>query len=317
MKVIKNISKAVSILVFTLAVAVQGPAAHAKNVVIVRKGLADFDEVKKAIAMKLKSHKVVDIVLTKDASYEEFEKPLMAAKPDVIVVMDNKFINYAMRLTEKTKSLRGVATMGINLKKVLEGNKSLSGVAFEAPALQIVSKFRYIASKPVKTVLTVYQDDFRGVVNDAKEQLARVGIKLVALKADTDDDDDLKEFLEEAISEETIKKEKADAIWVMTDSVLLSPELFAEVWVPRSKSLKVPFLCGVDKFASKEMDFCVYSASPNYKDLGYQVADMVQDVLDRGQATGVDYIVSVKRTINTEKLNRIGITVNQARLNEE
>ena len=81
--------------------------------------------------------------------------------------MDNKSVNFAMRFNNSSddyaRKLRGVATMGLNLKKVLAENKNIAGVAYEVPAYLIITQFRYLVKAPISTILTIYRaSEFQG-----------------------------------------------------------------------------------------------------------------------------------------------------------
>ena len=294
----------------------------AAKILVVRKGSPDFTSVLDAVAAEVgKAHQIADMPIDAELDYEGFSQHVRAAKPDLLVLMDNQAVNLALRFNQEAdayaRSLRGIATMGLNLKKVLSGNPRIAGVAYEVPALSVVTQFRFVTGTPLRRVLTIYrQQEFGDTIAQAKTQLQREGIELVAIDADGVGADDLKDFLGEKLSGSHGGK-KVDAIWVQSDNALLTAETFGQVWVEKSRQLKLPFLCGIEKFAAKELDFCSFAASPDARDLGHQVAEMIFAVLDEHRSPGelgIEYILGVKETVNLAKLKSCGLDVRADRL---
>lgn len=310
----------------TLAVAAVSAEALAAKVLIVRQAANDFADVKTGIQNALgTAHTVADYVIDGDTKYDAFKSKVNEEKPDLLVVMDNKAVKFAQELnTEadpKLKNMRGIATMGLNLKKVLAGSKTIAGVAYEVPAFTVITQFRYIVKQPIKNVMVIYRkSQFEGTVSEAQAQLKREGVNLIALDAESKGTDpkDLVSFIDDNLKDE-VDGTKVDAIWVLSDNALMNKETFAPFWVTRAREMKVPFLCGIEKFASKDLDFCSYSASPQHKDLGQQVSEMIFAVLEEGRKPadiGVDYILSVSKLLNAERLEKTGLETVPDRLKD-
>ncbi|MCM8526156.1 MAG: hypothetical protein NE327_06540, partial [Lentisphaeraceae bacterium] len=54
-----------------------------------------------------------------------------------------------------------------------------------------------------------------------------------------------------------------------------------------------------------DMQFCAYAASPNHRDLGSQVTEMIFAIIDGStpEEIGVEYILSVEKTANMAKMS--------------
>lgn len=311
------------LIVMALALALTAPASAAK-LLVVRKGSRDFEDVSRSFRDAMgTAHTVVDYVIVNETSYPTFARKVRDEKPDLLVLMDNQAVSLAIKLNAEpdawAKSLRGIATMALNLKKVLKGNRNICGIAYEAPALSLVTQFRYLTDAKIRNVLVVYRaSEFSETVRDAQAQLAREGVSLVAVDADAAlQDDELDELLEKSLAE-TVEGKPISAVWVVSDNALLTQSTFGPIWVERSNRLRLPFLCGIEKFASKPINLCAYAVSPNHADLGNQVAEVAFGILEDGRSPediGVEYIVSLQQTANRDKLRRLGLTPRSDRLN--
>jgi ABC-type uncharacterized transport system substrate-binding protein len=103
---------------------------------------------------------------------------------------------------------------------------------------------------------------------------------------------------------------KIDAILVPTDNVILNREAFAGIWLQKARSLKLPFLCNIEKFTSKEFDFCTFAAYPDLVALGHQLAEQISEALENGSSVaelGVDYIIGVQETVNLARARAIDL----------
>lgn len=308
------------LLVFAPTVAAAG------KLLVVRKDYENFNLVKEGINAEIRSaHEAVDFLITDETSYETFAAKVRETKPDLLLIMDNISVAYATRFNQEpdeyAKNLKSVATMSLNLKKELKGSKNICGISYEVPAFSIISQFRYLVTNPIKNVLVFYRkSEFEQTIEEAREQLSRTGINLIALDAEANGDskDAIVKYLSDHLKEE-VNGTKIDAIWVISDNGLLNEKTFGAIWVKRGRTFKIPFICGLEVFVSKKVNFCSYAAAPNHRDLGLQVATQALSILDEGQTpeqVGVDYILSVVKTANLDKLRSLGLTISPERLKD-
>ena len=301
-------------------------AAFAGKLLVVRKDYDDFAMVKEGIQAEIRSaHQIVDFLVTDETKYETFAAKVREEKPDLLLLMDNISVALATRFNlesdDYAKKLKAVATMGLNLKKELKDSANLCGIAYEVPAFSIITQFRYLVVNPIKNVLVFYRkSEFAQTIEEAREQLARTGINLIALDAEAkgDSKDEIAKFLSDNLKEE-VAGQKVDAVWVISDNGLLNEKTFGAIWVKRGRTFKIPFICGLEVFVSKKVNFCSYAAAPNHKDLGVQMATTALSILDEGQTPaqiGVEYILSVVKTVNLDKLHSLGLQIGPERMKD-
>ena len=300
-------------------------SVSAEKILIFRQGSQNFEEVVKAVKMEIGDElEIVDQVLSKEAKYKVFHDKVRAEKPDLLLLLDNKAVNFAKKFNKEkddyAKNLKGVAAMGLNLRKELKGNKNICAVEYEVPAYTLITSYRYIVEQKIENVLVFYRgSEHKEIIEDAKEQLKKEKINLKAMDAEEygTSDEDVNFFLQRNMLREIYRKD-IDLVWVISDSVMLNNDNFANLWVSAAKRNKVPFISGIKSFSLKEMQFCAYSASPNHQDLGAQIAEMLFTVIDgeEPEALGVEYILSVVKTANMDKLNDNDVSVKQDKMSD-
>lgn len=279
--------------------------------------------VKETVARDLKKHKLVDLVIRKDSDYNEFLAAVRKNKPDFLALLDNKAVNFMKKMeAEKAPDMahmQAAATMALNLRHVLQDNKRICGIVYEVPAFTIITKFRRLVSRAVTTVLAPYRaSEFELMFTEAKQQLQKEGIELIGVNVEADGRDTatVNKLVEKALVEEYAGR-KIDAILVPSDNVILNKDAFASLWLRKARSLKIPFLCNIEKFTSKEFDFCTFAAYPDHVALGHQLAEQISESLENGTPVselGVDYIIGVQESLNLGRAQAIGLPLKTERL---
>lgn len=300
-----------------------GVPAYAGTVLIVRKPSKHFAVVRKSIAAELEGHTIIDYILDKDSAYAGFKSMILVKKPDLMVLMDNAAVKMGLALGKEEdqflRSIPAVATMALNLNKLLKNNKRIAGIAYEVPGFTVITQFRQILAKPIKKVLVMYRkSEFTDTIKDLKFRLSREKIDLIALNAEAKGKDleSINQFLEDNIKTR-VSRNKIDAVLVLSDNILLNTKSFGNIWLKKAKTIGIPFLCGIDRFVSREIDFCTYGASPNHESLGEQVAELILAILEDGETPedlGVEKIISVVKKINLDKVMKLKLGLNNINL---
>ncbi|RYZ93143.1 MAG: hypothetical protein EOP06_01980 [Proteobacteria bacterium] len=286
----------------------------AAKLLIVRPKGADMDAVSTVVKGDLSSHEIQEVFFEKGDSEEKLNDAIKSFKPNALSIFDNKALSAALKVSGKGPGFPQTSvTMALNVKKKVSGDKNMCGIAFEVPALTIVTKFRQATGGNIKNVLTFYRSgEFNELIVEAKNQLHKEGINLIAidLEKEASSAESLNKIVKEKLSEK-YEGTAIDAIIIPTDNIILNKDAFASIWIEKAKSLKVPFLCNVEKFTSKEFNFCSYAAYPDYEELGHQYSEQLTELLSGTQSSdlSVDYIVSAKQTANYDKLKELGIKI--------
>ena len=293
------------------------------KVLVFRQGSVNYQEVVNSVKEEVDGEfEIVDHILDADSSYNDFAKKVRAEKPNLLLLLDNQAVDFARKFnTEKdefAKNLKSVAAMGLNLREILKGNKNICGVEYEVPAYSLITNYRFTVDKNIKTALVFYRkSEHEMMISTAEKQLAKEGITLKAIDTESrgSGKKEVNFFLKRNLIREIYHK-NIDVVWVISDSVMMNNDNFGDVWLNAANRKKVAFISGISSFASEEMNFCVYAASPNHQDLGNQVAQLLFSVLSDGvepAEIGVEYILSVKKSLNKKKLREYGFDTRSTR----
>ncbi|MCJ8330659.1 MAG: hypothetical protein HRT89_05935 [Lentisphaeria bacterium] len=308
-------------ILIILALLLGIPLAAKDKILVCRKASSQFKDAYDSINAEVsEDYETVDYVIDKATTYAQFKAKIDKLKPALLVLMDNQAVKYAMAYNKEdydyAQKLKGVAIMALNLRKILKGNKNICGIEYEVPAYTLVTSFRHIVDADIGSVTVFYRgSQHKEMIAVATAQLKKEGLELHAIDAE-DKGADVRKVARYLIKNVKNKAKKAELIWVIPDSGMLNKLTFGPAWVKTARTVKTPFLTGIDKFASPKMNFCTYSASPNHKDLGTQAGEMILSVLEGEEPVelGVEYILSVLKSVNVTKLEELGISLKHKNL---
>ncbi|HET9236520.1 MAG TPA: hypothetical protein VFO10_04690 [Oligoflexus sp.] len=300
------------------------PILTAATVMTVSFDASEMRVVRETLARDLKKHKHVEFLIDKNSDYAQFIGALEKNRPDFVALLDNKAVNFMKRLEEEKKPenlarIQAAATMALNLRNVLQGSTRICGIHYEVPAFTIITRFRSLMQRTITRVLAPYRaSEFEWMISEARQQLQKEGIELIGVDVEANgrEQEAINKLVETILSDEHAGR-KIDAILVPTDNVILNKEAFTAIWLRKARSLKVPFLCNIEKFASKDFDFCTFAAYPDLVALGHQLAEQINEVLENGSSVkdlGVDYIIGVQEALNLSRARALDLPMRSDRI---
>jgi len=289
------------------------PVLAKDKVLIVSKEHADFVKLATNLIGELGSNFELAVKqIDKSISYEEYESMIEKENPSLVVLIDNQSVSLAQEyFKKKPKSkILGVALMGLNFKKILKNDKHICGIAYEVSPFSLFTQFRSLrADKKLNRILTFYRDSqFAEAIQEAKHFAELEKMELVAI--DVEKEKNVPEFLKNKGRKE-IDSSLYDAVYVILDSVLLTPELFEQFWIPAAKDAKIPFLIGTEKFVDPNFNFATYGISPNLKDLASQAAQMIESLLSGEKCRKIENLVGVDKFLNDSKIGDLNIKLDE------
>jgi hypothetical protein len=202
-------------------------------------------------------------------------------QPKVVVLMDNVALrlyrDYQRAQPAGTKFPPAVAIMASFLsEQTLKELDNTSGIAFELPALTTFARLRALVTAPIARVGVVHRTSFNAHVERERVLASQERIALVAQPVS--DDPDPRE-LRAALKR--LAQRNVDALWVLNDNVLLTPELLARGWLPTlNDTLKIPVIVGVVSLLTQQPQFGSFAMAPDLGELGIQTASLVLDIAD-------------------------------------
>ena len=287
--------------------------AEAGRILIAGSSREPFQQVKQNIAVELvaggASHSIEFLAIDRDSVYADFSRPVSRIKPDLLVLLDNKSIAFAKAYNKKAGSrpVRGIAAMALNLASGLQGNRNICGIAYEVSAFSIVTGFRQSTNHKTDRIVTLYRGSvFSGLINNARRQLQRIGVELIAIDVEKQKG----AFAPGPLLEAAVRQHKAEAVWVQLDNKLINQKNFSSGWRPAAEQAGVPFLCGVEELAGPGIGLCAYAAFPDHKQMSRQVVRMALEILEDKvppATLGVEYMVRTRQVLNQSRLRDLGI----------
>lgn len=247
---------------------------------------------------------------SKDTDYKEFES-YVKSRPDtkIIITVDNKYLSFLKKYNEKNKPVRGISVLALNLEEQLKDETNIAGIRYEPSAFSLFSSLRYNVLPDAKKLLVIYRSSvLKKQIEKASKELKFVGGELVKLDVMSFKGEELKDKLKMALKQTSALE--YDAIWVPLDSVLLSPELFINQWLPFTQNQEKPIVVQSESLADVKLNFATYAVSPNLFDLADQTKQLVELVLSGKsdiKTIGIEESISIQKYINTKMLNDLGI----------
>ncbi|MCO4783028.1 MAG: hypothetical protein KC646_11950 [Candidatus Cloacimonetes bacterium] len=300
---------------------------HAKeNILIARRKGKEFKVVFDSIKNEIQNDfNVHEYIIRHFNNYNNFVDKVISKKIDLLVLMDNQAINYGKRLKfhkdPKIAKLNAVALMGLNINNVLKEEEYITGVNYEVPPFTIITSFRKLVKQPIKKVQVFYRPSkFSNEANRAKLLLQAEGINLELINVEQNGKSlsYIIKFLKRNLRKKIVGS-NSDAILVLSDSVLLNQKSFLNDWIPASRSIKKPFLCGIESLTSIGINFCTFAASPDHLELGEQVSQLIYSILEEKekiQDLQIEQILSVEKTLNMKKINWMKMDMDHSSLNQ-
>jgi len=302
---------------------------HAKTdkICILRNEGKDFDEVAGIISSELvEKYEISEIKISQKSTYNGIKSKLTESSPDLLVLMDNKPLEYALKfnseLTDPRKKIRGVALMSLNLKKRLKGNAEISGIAYEPSPYLLVTQFRYIVGVPIKKVAAFYRNSlFHDAIEEVKDQLKGEGVLLEPVNVEEigTSRTAISEFMKKRVGPLTNDSGKSDALWILLDSMIINQDLFNSVWIPAARSASIPFITSAENLVAPEMHFGTFAITPNLPDMANQAVQQIEGILHDNippSSFGVEEVVSVNKILNRQRAKEINLKLREDRLGE-
>lgn len=288
--------------------------AKSKKLLVVMKSNRDFVMVANSIQHRIgNKYDTVELKISDSTPYVVFKESIKKHNPDLAILMDNKSIELAMKYNkEEKRPISGVGIMGLNLKGILKGDKNLCGIAYEVPAYTLLSELKHTTGRNVKEAIVFYRESqFGGMVRLAKERLKVDQINLRAINVEVDGSslESINSFLKNNASK-LIKQGRFDAMWIMLDSGLLTPELFNSFWKPLAKELQIPIAVGMKNFVDPKVNFAFFGMSPNLEDLADQTMQIVDGIMEEGESCseyGVEDLISVHKFLNYDQMKKFKV----------
>ncbi len=243
-----------------------------------------------------------------------------------LILMDSKAISLA-RGMEALDSNNILAMPKFSMMTLLAGTitkdlHNVAGINFEIPGYTLVTHFRIISQKDFTKVGVFYRKKFSTVVEEAKKLLIKEQIMLKSVCLDCDKQEQITEA--DALKvmknsfEKMVKEDKVEVFWMMADNVIINSSSVIDFWLAKVKGNKIPVIAPLENMASARIGAAIFTADPDYMQLGIQAANEITQVFEEGHSTkeiGFEATISIKSSLNTKVATEIGWDLKSEKLN--
>ncbi|MDX2051148.1 MAG: hypothetical protein SFV15_02085 [Polyangiaceae bacterium] len=259
----------------------QSPAPRGRDVVlVVMPNVEHTREVYQALAAELSTEMdVVAVEFEAKDSVEKLAQAITKNSPKALVLMDNRVLaayrEYQRTRPPGSKFPPSVVVMTSFLSEQYRYVVNATGISYEVPSITLFTQLRLLVKGPVRRVGVIHRQFFAGYLAKQQKLASREDIQIRAASVS---DKPTAEEVEQAL--EVLKDEGVDALWVLNDSVLLTPELVRKAWLPELKRNTIPVVVGVRKLLTLGRPFGTFAVIPDHPALGVQAASMIFDMAD-------------------------------------
>lgn len=251
---------------------------------------------------------VLTVRIERDSTLAELADAITANKPACLVILNNPTLRLYKQYQESQS--RGstfppaIVVMTSFLEQSYQGVKNATGIAYEVPGVIQFVKLRSLVARPVRRIGVAYREPFRSYIARERSLAMMEQIEIVGREMPREPD---QAALQGALSQ-LLSTDKVDALWVLNDNALLSPELISSAWVPAvSGEHRIPVIVGVPSLLSKNYPVGSFAMVPDYGALGVQTANLVFDLAERGwklQDRTVKLPISIKTLVQFEQVRQ-------------
>jgi hypothetical protein len=221
---------------------------------------------------------VIPIPISQDSTTEDFAHAFAEYSPKCVVLFDNRttslYARYQASLPERSFPpavilLSSFATLYTNVR-------NSTGIAYEVPLLLSATRLRSFVTVPIERVGVIYRGGFERYVREQAALAKSEEIEVVAVEVPNDAS---AQDVADNLSKLT---KRVDALWVLNDNALLTPEHIRDGWLPPLDEHPLPTIVGIPGLVTKDVRFGTFAVIPDLGALGLQAATLIYDLAHDG-----------------------------------
>jgi len=284
------------------------PAFGGGRILVIAPDHRDFSEAYDAIKANANDLTFQRIVWTDTLSVQTGVQILSGFHPDLIVLLDNKSIRLykqMIAIAKPVKNIPVVALMALQIESVLSGMPSAVGISYEVPAVTTMSRLRILLNDSIQRVGVVYRGEMESFFTENRRLCKIEHIELIGSRVD-----------ESPIPVETLQRSlnvlsesgHLDALWILNDNSLLTPQLIRDGWIPFMKNHPLPGVVGVETLLQTRLNLGTLAVVPDPTGLGAQAANLIYEAMDHGWAwdhSRIEKPLSVLEIMNLTMAHRV------------
>lgn len=236
---------------------------------------------------------------------------LAKVSPKALVLMDNQAVAMYRQHVEECKRngktpIPAVALMALQLSKV-SGELKINGISYEIPVVTSVVNLRAISSKPIRSVGVIYRKSWESFIKQNTEYCKTEQIELIGHPI-SDGETNMPSAIANGLYQ-LLNSKKVDALWILSDNILLNNQTLVKGWIPAVGKSTVPVIVGVETLVQTKFGLGSFAVLPDHSGLGSQAVNMIYEMMDNSwkidRAT-IDQPLSVVKTVNSTLARKKG-----------
>ncbi|MEO6096229.1 MAG: hypothetical protein ABIW76_11195 [Fibrobacteria bacterium] len=255
-------------------------------------------------------------VLDPDAKNAEDTLAALCATyaPHALVLMDTRAVSLAKRMQKRDTALASLPKFILMTLKAEDAAQELQGalgIRFEAPAYAVFTQLRALSGQEFTRIGVFHRRVFSPFVEESRRLLSREKLELIGKCLDCDgsgppSESEIVKRLGRGMDE--FRSADVEVVWMLPDNTLVNPATLGRFWAPRFRRGTVPLIVPLAHLAGKQADLGLFSAYPDYYQLGVQAAQQVVQVIEgsvQPSAIGFEPLISIQTTLNLGVAKRL------------
>jgi hypothetical protein len=264
-----------------MAVPKDAPRQHADAVLLFLPASPHTREAWQSLSDELSDSFDVITRPVSDQTHEaDIEREISAVRPRCVVLMGNAASNLYLQYQARHSGplVPAVVLMTSFFEEQHPLFRNTTGVAYEVPGITTFVNLRTFVNRPIHRVGVLHRQLFSNYIRAQAELASVEQIQLVPVAVSPSAGAaEIRRGLERLILQERV-----DALWVLNDNALLTPELIEAGWLLALHTNPVAVVVGVGSLVDARLHFGSFAMLPDHSALGVQAADLVFTVQEEG-----------------------------------
>ena len=199
-----------------------------------------------------------------------------ARKPATVVLLDNPTADLYRRYQEAFSNRvhpPAIVAMALFVEQTAGGLTNATGIAYEVPAVTSLVRLRSALTTPVDRVGVIHRPQFTEFIADQERLAAIEGFEIIPIEVSRRAGvGQVRRALK------SLDKLGVEALWILNDNVLLTPDVLLSGWLPLLRRTDRPVVVGVDSLLQTSPPVGSFAVLPDHQDLGIQAADLIYEL---------------------------------------
>jgi hypothetical protein len=243
---------------------------------------------------------VIPIAISQDSTIEDFARAFAEYSPKCVVLFDNKTTNLYARYQASVpgRTFPPAVILLSSFATLYTGVRNYTGIAYEVPLLLSATRLRSFVTTPIERVGVIHRRGLQGYVREQAALARSEEIEVVAVEVPND-------ASAQDVADGLAKLAKrVDALWVLNDNALLTPEHISDGWLPALEQRPLPTIVGIPGLVTKDVRFGTFAVVPDLAALGVQAATLIYDLAHDGwqrrDGAGIEEPHSVRTVLDVD-----------------